>query len=60
MFTRITQIAAYVKAAMDCERGATAIEYGLIAAAIAVVILLVVQTLGSNLQATFSAIANAI
>jgi len=42
------------------ETGATAIEYGLIAAAIAVVILLVVQTLGSNLQATFSAIANAI
>jgi pilus assembly protein Flp/PilA len=42
------------------EAGATAIEYGLIAAAIAVVILLVVQTLGSNLQTTFSTIASAV
>jgi pilus assembly protein Flp/PilA len=42
------------------EVGATAIEYGLIAAAIAVVILLVVQTLGTNLKTTFSTIASAI
>jgi len=39
------------------ESGATAIEYGLIAAGIAVVIIAAVQTVGSNLQATFNTIA---
>ena len=36
------------------ESGATAIEYGLIAAGIAVVIIGAVNTLGSNLKTTFS------
>jgi pilus assembly protein Flp/PilA len=35
------------------ESGATAIEYGLIAALIAVAIISVVSTVGTNLQATF-------
>lgn len=35
------------------ESGATAIEYGLIAAGIAVVIITAVQTLGSSLNSTF-------
>jgi pilus assembly protein Flp/PilA len=39
------------------ESGATAIEYGLIAAGIAVAIIGVVTTLGSNLTTTFSNIA---
>lgn len=56
MFTRITQIAAYVKAAMDCERGATAIEYGLIAAGISLAIIAVVNGLGSNLNTKFTSI----
>ena len=42
------------------EVGATAIEYGLIAAAIAVVIISVMSTLGSNLRNTFRVIANAV
>lgn len=42
------------------EVGATAIEYGLIAAAIAVVIIAVLGTLGGRLQTTFSSISNAI
>lgn len=37
--------------------GATAIEYGLIAALIAVVIIGAVQLVGSNLNTTFSTIA---
>ena len=36
------------------ESGATAIEYGLIAAGISVAIVVVVQTLGTNLNTTFT------
>jgi pilus assembly protein Flp/PilA len=40
------------------ESGATAIEYGLIAAGIAVVIIAAVNTVGSKLNGTFTSIAN--
>ena len=39
------------------ESGATAIEYGLIAALVAVVLIAALKTLGTNLSATFSSIA---
>lgn len=42
------------------ENGATAIEYGLIAAGIAVVIIAAVQSVGVNLTGTFTSVANAI
>jgi len=42
------------------ESGATAIEYGLIAAGIAVVIITAVQLVGSNLSGTFQKIATAV
>lgn len=42
------------------EKGATAIEYGLIAALIAVVIIGAVSALGTGLQATFSSIASSL
>lgn len=42
------------------ESGATAIEYGLIAAGIAVVIIAAVQLTGTNLTATFNSVANAV
>jgi pilus assembly protein Flp/PilA len=42
------------------ESGATAIEYGLIAAGISVVIITAVQLAGSNLNTTFNSIANAV
>jgi pilus assembly protein Flp/PilA len=42
------------------ESGATAIEYGLIAAGISVAIVVVVQTLGTNLNTTFTTVANAL
>ncbi|HVY56752.1 MAG TPA: Flp family type IVb pilin [Xanthobacteraceae bacterium] len=38
------------------ESGATAIEYGLIAAGISVVIIVAVNTLGSSLNKTFGSI----
>ena len=40
------------------ESGATAIEYGLIAALIAVAIIAALTTLGSSLQTTFSSVSN--
>jgi len=40
------------------ERGATAIEYGLIAAGIAVAIIATVNGLGTNLNSTFSSISS--
>ena len=42
------------------ESGATAIEYGLIAALIAVVIITAVTTVGTNLTGTFNSVANAL
>lgn len=42
------------------ESGATAIEYGLIAAGISVAIISVVGTLGSKLTATFTSVQNAL
>ena len=42
------------------ESGATAIEYGLIAAGISVAIIAVVQGLGTQLNTTFSSVKNAL
>lgn len=42
------------------ESGATAIEYGLIAAGIAVVIITAVSAVGSSLKGTFNSVAAAL
>jgi pilus assembly protein Flp/PilA len=42
------------------ESGATAIEYGLIAAGISVAIIAVVQGMGSKLTTTFTSVQNAL
>jgi pilus assembly protein Flp/PilA len=42
------------------ESGVTAIEYGLIAALIAVVIITAVTTVGNDLKATFNAVGTAL
>jgi len=42
------------------DRGATAIEYGLIAAGISVAIIAVVQGLGTQLNTTFSNVSSAL
>lgn len=48
-----------VKFAKD-KSGATAIEYGLIAAGISVAIIAVVNSLGTKLTATFTSISNSL
>jgi pilus assembly protein Flp/PilA len=55
--TRMTKL--FVKFAKD-ESGATAIEYGLIAAGISVAIIAVVTTLGTKLNSTFTSVSNAL
>ena len=42
------------------ESGATAIEYGLIAAGISVIIIAAVQSVGTQLNTTFSSISSAL
>lgn len=42
------------------ESGATAIEYGLIAALIAVAIITILGTIGTNLNTKFTAVGNAL
>ena len=51
---------AIVKRFVRDESGATAIEYGLIAAGISVVIIATVQALGANLSGTFNTVAGAL
>ncbi len=49
-----------VKNFLGDRSGATAIEYGLIAALIAVVIIGAIQLVGTNLSGTFSSVAGSI
>lgn len=49
-----------LREAMKDQVAATAIEYGLIAASVAVVLIAVTRTLGNNLRATFQTVANAV
>jgi pilus assembly protein Flp/PilA len=46
-----------VRRFLNDDSGATAIEYGLIAAGIAVAIITAVNTLGTNLNTTFTSIS---
>ncbi|HZR60323.1 MAG TPA: Flp family type IVb pilin [Xanthobacteraceae bacterium] len=50
----------FVARFLQDQSGATAIEYGLIAAGIAVAIIVVVQSLGSQLNTTFSSVSGAL
>lgn len=50
----------YLNAFLSDQSGATAIEYGLIAAGIAVAIIATVQALGTQLNTTFSSVSSAL
>lgn len=47
-----------IKKVFDDKKGATAIEYGLIAALIAVAAITAMQGLGNNLSATFNDVSD--
>ncbi len=52
------QIYKFMKGLLSDSRGATAIEYGLIAALIAVVIIAAITLLGTDMGNTFNSVAN--
>lgn len=56
----MNKIAQGMKQFLNDEEGVTAIEYGLIAALIAVVILTTVQSIGTALDGKFTTILNAL
>ena len=51
---------SHARCFLQDQTGATAIEYGLIAAGIAVAIIVAVETLGTNLNTTFSSVSTAL
>ncbi len=55
-----SMVARCLVAFLRDEDGATAIEYGLIAAGIAVAIITVVKGLGTKLSTTFTKVSNAL
>jgi pilus assembly protein Flp/PilA len=55
--TEMTKLAAKIQSRLASERGATAVEYGLMVALIAVVIIVAVTALGDNLSTTFNNVA---
>jgi pilus assembly protein Flp/PilA len=54
------KVATRLRIVTTDEKGATAIEYGLLAALIAVIIIGAVRLVGSNLSATFNNVAKAL
>jgi pilus assembly protein Flp/PilA len=59
--TRVTTAWTWLRARLELsERGATAVEYGMIVALIAAVIVGVVATLGTDIQGAFQDVVDAI
>jgi len=59
MLSRLVKFQVKV-AALRSDRGATAVEYGLMVALIAIVIIVAVKTLGSNLSTLFTNVGNSV
>jgi pilus assembly protein Flp/PilA len=57
MLSRLVKFQVKAAAALRSDRGATAVEYGLMVALIAVVIIVAVTLLGTNLSALFNTVA---
>ena len=58
--SQIQALVDYVAVRLGREEGATAVEYGLMVALIAVVIITAVQTLGTNLNTKFTSVGTAV
>lgn len=56
----LTMLRTYLRALLKSERGATAVEYGIMVALIAVVIILAVTALGGALRDVFQSTADTI
>lgn len=60
MIQLISRLHAFFSARQDSERGATMVEYGLMLALIAVVCIGIVTTIGTDLLAKFTSVADAL
>jgi pilus assembly protein Flp/PilA len=59
--TNITQLFHYLQTRLETsERGATAVEYGMLVALIAAVIVAIVAFLGGQIQAAFQTVSDAL
>jgi pilus assembly protein Flp/PilA len=56
----MSKLTAIAKSFVAGEEGATMVEYGLMVALIAAVCIAVVTTLGTNIQAKFQSVSNAV
>lgn len=60
MTRRLIALQIRARRAMDRDRGATAVEYGLLVALIAAVIVAIVTTLGTQIQTAFQTVSDAL
>jgi pilus assembly protein Flp/PilA len=60
MTRRLVALQIRARQAMDRDRGATAVEYGLLVALIAAVIVAIVATLGTQIRTAFTTVSTAI
>jgi pilus assembly protein Flp/PilA len=60
MTRRLVALQIRARQAMDRDRGATAVEYGLMVSLIAVAIITAVALIGTNLSTMFNAVAGRI
>ena len=59
-YATLVSLVAFAQDRLKNEKGATAVEYGLMVGLIAVVIIAAVTLLGNQLNALFTSIANAL
>jgi pilus assembly protein Flp/PilA len=59
MLSRLVKFQVKV-ASMRSDRGATAVEYGLMVALIAIVIIVAVAALGTNLKSLFTTVSSSV
>jgi pilus assembly protein Flp/PilA len=60
MLTYLSVLTTYLKTLAHDEEGASAVEYGLILGLVAVAIVLVLGTLGTDLNSLFTSASNAL
>jgi pilus assembly protein Flp/PilA len=60
MLKALVKVQSRIQSGLHRERGATAVEYGLLVALIAAVIVAVVTTLGTQIRTAFQTVSNAL
>jgi pilus assembly protein Flp/PilA len=60
MITNMTRLLSQLAARMESEQGQTLVEYAFLTAFIALVVLVAVTLLGTNVSSLFSSVANSL